>query len=313
MKFSAIGDCVMAAPVATAIRNTHPDAFIAWAVESRCKDVVDTDRLCQLRFEIPRDEWRQKATSWREQLAFFARLRSYDFDYGLDLQGHSKTAICLRVARPKRRISVRATDPFARLLNPVAKRSRRDQHTVERNLEVLSTFGTFGPPTPPIMPSLAGAKSQLQAQLQQGRPLATVMLGTGHPRKNFGVQKWTRVADELIRAGYEVALLGGKDDPSPDVAGSINWVGKLTLQQTMAAVSMSQVHIAGDTGTGHIAAAYGVPVVSVFGYTDARLFRPYTERGVVLDAGKDMNAVGALEVVQTAVKLVESQRHAFLN
>ncbi|MBC8063619.1 MAG: hypothetical protein H7Y17_02220, partial [Chlorobia bacterium] len=41
----------------------------------------------------------------------------------------------------------------------------------------------------------------------------------------------------------------------------------------MSAVAHSTIHLAADTGTGHMAAAFGVPFVSVFGPTDPKLFR----------------------------------------
>jgi len=63
VRFSAIGDCVMAAWAATAIRNRHPDAFICWAVEERCAPVVDRNRLVDKIVEIPRERWRGRKAS----------------------------------------------------------------------------------------------------------------------------------------------------------------------------------------------------------------------------------------------------------
>ena len=80
----------------------------------------------------------------------------------------------------------------------------------------------------------------------------------------------------------------------------------------MSAVAHSMVHLAADTGTGHMAAAYGVPVVSVFGYTDMIEYRPYTENGVVLNAGKSMDGVSPEQIVDSVESLVAPQ-HAFLN
>jgi ADP-heptose:LPS heptosyltransferase len=71
----------------------------------------------------------------------------------------------------------------------------------------------------------------------------------------------------------------------------------------MAAVALSSVHLAADTGTGHIAAAYGTPVVSVFGPTQPQNYRPYTDRGIVLRGPEDTTNVPPDDVLAAALKL----------
>src|SRR5206468_1546598 len=111
----------------------------------------------------------------------------------------------------------------------------------------------------------------------------------------------------MQREGFTVAFLGGPSDPHVELPGALDWTGALTLDQAMAAIALSEVHLAADTGTGHIAAAYGVPVVSVFGYTKAWKYRPYTDRAIVLDAGKSMDGIEPAQIVEAALSLTESR------
>lgn len=273
VKFSAIGDCVMGVPTAAVIRRRFPDSFIAWAVDPRCGDVLDDDHLLSLKFEVPREKWKKGGpeSSWLAQLRHFAKLRQYGFDYGLDLQGHSKTALCLRLAKPKKRLAMRATDPFVKMLNPVMPASDEKTHMVKRNLEVLRTLtGITGEPEF-LMPKLDVCRKE---------KLVSIAISTGHFTKTVPVQVWESTAEQLIRQGFEVAFLGGPTDPHPKIG--IDYVGKLPLIETMKIVAQSAVHLAGDTGTGHIAAAYGVPVVSVFRNTAPEIYRPFTDLGKVL-------------------------------
>ena len=115
VRFSAIGDCVMAVPVASAIREKYPDAHISWAVEPRCAGVVDTERLVNETLLFPRDAWESKRWSpatWASQLRTYLGMRKRRYDIGIDLQGHAKTALCLRIAKPKKRISAWGKDSF---------------------------------------------------------------------------------------------------------------------------------------------------------------------------------------------------------
>jgi len=288
VRFSAIGDCVMAAWAATAIREKHPEAFLCWAVESRCAAVVDRQQLVTRAWEFPRDRWKRRRWSpntWREQLASYARLRQLRFDFGVDLQGHSKTALCLKIAAPKRRISARATDSLARRLNPVVGEKPVELHTVEWNHRTLQEFGDFELPWRPIMPRLEEARAAAAEHIPGGRPIASISVSAGQEDKAYPADRWREVADGLLKAGWRVVFLGGPTDTPIEHEGSIDLVRKLPLAQTMAVVAMSDVHLAGDTGTGHMAAAFGVPVVSVFGPTDPAVYRPYSHEAAVLREG----------------------------
>lgn len=298
----------MAVPVASRIRRTFPNALIAWAVDTRISAVLDTERLVDLRYEVPRENWKSRHVSWWLQLRHFARLRPFKFDYGLDLQGHSKTAICLRIANPKRRVASRATDIVARVVNPVLP-TFGAKHWVARNLEVLASLGEFGGDPSPIMPDVSRFEARLLQDISSFRNLVTISIGAGHPTKKYEPARWLEVADMLSHRGYSVALLGGQGEDIP-APGIVNWIDKLSLAETMAAVSRSTLHLASDTGTGHIAAAYNVPVISVFGYTDPEQYRPYTENAIVLDAGRQMKGVSPAEILAAAESLLQRQVHA---
>ncbi len=299
VRFSAIGDCVMATWAATAIRNRFPDAFICWAVETRCMPVVDTQRLVDEIVEVPREKWRgeeRTLKALREQMAICNYLRRMKFDYGFDLQGHLKTAACLRFAYPTRRIAANASDSVSRLMNPLPGKMPRDMHWVDWHLHVLKRFGDFELPRSPIMPV---------APKRQPR-LVTISTSAGHPSKVYPADMWRKVAKGLQEDGYSVAFIGGPGDPKVDLEGSEDFVGRLPLADSMAMVAASELHLAGDTGTGHMAAAYGVPVVSVFGHMDPVRYRPYTERGVVLRVGTEAANVAPEDVLDAARNLMRS-------
>lgn len=303
VRFSAIGDCVMASYIATAIRIAEPDSRITWAVETRCLPVLAVGKLLNDIVDFPRDRWRRSRWSpkvWSEQLGRFARLRARKFDFGMDLQGHSKTALCLRIANPKRRIAAFATDRLAQALNPVAPGEPNGRHRVERMLETARVFGSFELPLKPIMPSV---KSRGDLRLPMGR-LASISTGAGALNKQYPARQWESVAVGLQRLGFGVVLLGADSDPRVRFAGAIDEVGQWDLASTMSAVAASDIHLAADTGTGHMAAAFGVPFVSIFGPTDPKLFRPYSDRGKVLRASATPGDVEPSDVLAAVEDLI---------
>ncbi|MDX2066430.1 MAG: glycosyltransferase family 9 protein [Fimbriimonadaceae bacterium] len=295
VRFSAIGDCVMAAWAATAIRQKYPDAFLAWAVEGRCAPVIDRHRLVTQRIEFPRDRWRQSRwtpATWREQLLKHTNLRKLRFDWGVDLQGHSKTAICLRIARPKRRLAAAATDAFSRSLNPQAGPRPEGLHDVEWQNRVINQIEPFELPVRPWLPEVGGESDPRRV---------TIAVSAGQADKAYPIAQWEQVAARLIADGWHVTFVGGKHDPHPNVAGADDQVGELRLKDTMRLIQSSALHLAADTGTGHMAAGLGVPVISVFGPTDPQRYRPYSDRGVVLRAPSRVTADVTADEVLAAV------------
>lgn len=304
VRFSAIGDCVMAAHAATGIRRAYPDSHIAWAVETRCAAVVDRQTLTNKVVDFPRDRWKKSRWSpamWADQLRTFGKLRNQNYDYGIDLQGHSKTALCLLIAKPKKKIATAATDALARKLTPVAPNFDRQVHNVERYLQVVRELVEIPHVPHPIMPVPA---------IDQPLPenLVTISVSAGAADKAYPLANWETVAKRLLDGGYAVAFLGGPTDPHPTIQGVLDLVGKLPLEQSMAAIAKSKLHLAGDTGGGHIAAAYQIPVVSVFGPTNPNRFRPYTDQGIVLREGKRPDEVIPDQVIEAALKLAKEAR-----
>jgi ADP-heptose:LPS heptosyltransferase len=299
VRFSAIGDCVMAAWAASSIRRRDPQTTLVWAAESRCAPVIDRVHLATSVAEFPRDRWKRNRWSprvWREQLLAFSTLRKSRFDVGFDLQGHSKTALCLRIANPARRFAARATDALASRLSPTVGDRPVGTHTVDWNHHVISQFEPYSLDERPIMPEFELPRS--------AAPLATISVSAGQPEKAYPAQHWREVAQSLLSEGFRVAFLGGPTDEPILLAGCEDHVGKLPLRETMQWVAQSAIHLASDTGTGHMAAAYGVPVVSVFGPMDPREFRPYTTRGIVLREGLDPASVSPSAVIDAARSLV---------
>lgn len=305
VRFSAIGDCAMAAHVPSRIRRAQPDAHISWAVEQRCQDVVDTEFLVQDRFSIPRDQWRKARWSlktYRETLAYYASLRRVGFDVGLDLQGHLKTAICLKLSGAKKRLAIKGTDALARRLNPVLVQNGRSTHCVELALECLSQVLDSQESSEPIMPKLIAERDRIRHHFDTSRPLIAIAVNAGQWDKAYPLEKWAQVADELLKDGHQLAYIGGPESSAPSGVGGIDLVGKLTLAESMALIDESALLLTGDTGAGHLAATYHTPTVSVFGPTDPAVFRPWTDRGIVLREGKETSNVSCEQVIEAARK-----------
>ncbi|MBX3095227.1 MAG: glycosyltransferase family 9 protein [Fimbriimonadaceae bacterium] len=284
VRFAAIGDCVITAFAVTAIRKQWPDARIVWAVQREPSVVIACPELVQRHAIFDRKVWKKSRwnpATWRAQTRAWLDLRRENFDLGFDFQGHSKTALALRIAAPKERYAARATDALAaRLTQPVAL---KQIHQVERDLEFVSLAGVHQSVERPIMPDLEAEVTAFRQQIK-APSLVTITTGAGWPDKVYPTKHWEEVARRLVAAGHHVMTLGAPGEPELQVDGIDNRVGKLTLRQAMVALAASKVHLGADTGNGHIAAAYGVPVVTLFSKHGPEQFLPRGSRALWLRA-----------------------------
>src|SRR5262249_934501 len=147
------------------------------------------------------------------------------------------------------------------------------EHRVDRMLRAVREFIRVPSVKHPLMPKTIGLP---ELGISSRNPLASISTGAGATNKRYPAEQWVSIGVELMKQGFQVALLGAEVDPQVEIEGAINLVGKLSLFETMSVVAGSKLHLAADTGTGHMAAAYGVPYVSIFGPTNPDLYRPYS-------------------------------------
>ncbi len=305
VRTSAIGDCVMATWAVSALRREAPGARIVWLVEGRCAPVIEVGRLVDARVELPRKgaDGRKRRGTLLAQLRMCAGLARERFDVGVDLQGHAKTALALRLARPRVRALARARDALAARMGEVLPPLRT--HEAEFSADALARATGLGGVARlderPIMPD-SGPGGE--------RGLATIAVSAGRAERALAAEAVAEVARGLVARGMRVELLGGPRDRAPEgLAGSaggaiLDRVGRLTLRETMGRIAASEILVAGDTGAGHIAAAYGTPVVSVFGPSPSAKTRPWTSRLELLEGGARSDSVGGEAILGACDRLL---------
>lgn len=93
--------------------------------------------------------------------------------------------------------------------------------------------------------------------------------------KRWGINSFVELARELLKdTELHVVVLAGPDDKFCEAFHVItdprllNLQGKTTLKESMQILARAEASVGNDSGMNHIAEAYGVPVVTIFGPTD---------------------------------------------
>lgn len=292
VKMSAMGDVVHTLPALRSLRKRYPDAFIAWVVEDRFKDLLynnpDLDQVIPARLK----HWRRNVNleSLGEFWRFVKTIRSHKFDTLLDFQGLIKSGLIALLSGIPDRIGFHSNDcrekPNSLFTNRKAPFIGRKTHVVDKNLALAKMAGVdnFTMEFPLNIPEAAeeSAIGYLKANPDlTANPVVGVHFGVGFKTKKWALERFAqlsdRIADEL---GCSVLLTWGpgEEEQTKALSDQIkkrHWIAPANnLPQAMALFKRLSLLVSCDTGPVHICAAYQVPTVSIHGPTDPEYSRP---------------------------------------
>ncbi len=261
IKLSALGDFIQALGPMAAIRAHHPDdhltllttaPFVRLGVETGYFDRVETDRRSQ-----PLD-----VRGW---LGLRRTLVDGGFDRVYDLQTSQRSSFYARLWWPGARpewsgIAPGGSHPHANLL-------RDPQHTITKQAEQLMMAGIH--PTP--LPSLPVEHGTLPPELA-GRRFALLIPGSSprHPGKRWPATRYGELARALVERGLLPVVLGSKSEQAlaetirHTAPTTVDLTGRTELADLVTLARAATVAVGNDTGTSHIAAAGGAPLVALF-------------------------------------------------
>ncbi|MBC7621034.1 MAG: lipopolysaccharide heptosyltransferase I [Candidatus Saccharibacteria bacterium] len=299
VKLSSLGDVVHTMPAVQDLRAAHPDACIDWVVESafvplveRC-DGVGRVIACDLR------RWRKSLWSGntrREWSVFKTALRQVPYDYVIDLQGLTKSALVAWLARTTpsgRRIAMAnqtegsGFEAPTRWVADTTIRLEPHVHAVQRSRLLCAAalgYALKGPAEFGLRPA-AGALSRAVAMSVQPslggnpfvprKPVVALIHGTSRADKEWPVSSWVALGQRLNHSGFCVALAHGtmaEQATSRTIAAALDdaWVWPLMALDALIDTMAACAGVVGvDSGLSHIAVAMGLPLVQIYNFDTA--------------------------------------------
>lgn len=300
---SWIGDAVMATPALRMLRDALPGALIGALARPGIDALLDGAGLVD-------DLHVARPTGVLGPKHIAAKLRPRRYDTALLLTGSFSTALVARIAGIPGRIGydrdARGFLLTRRLLPPRTPRGgwaivpacSYYAHAVRALLEPSGPAALAAPPLdhpthaalglPPHARLRLGlterdhAEAQAlrdRAGLSAGEPFALLNPGGNNPAKRWPAERFAALAERLGRAhGLRVLVNGSPDEAElcatiADAGGpgclSLPAHGG-TMRTLKVLASGARLMVTNDTGPRHIAAAFGTPLVSLFGPTDPR-------------------------------------------
>jgi len=331
VKLSSLGDVIHALPVAHALRQALPTAYITWVVEAREQAILEGNPDLDVLIPVDTRRWRKRLRSpsdlvkvGRSILEVRRRLIDAKLDVVLDLQGLVKSGLLtgmsgarLRIGFSRRfcRESLNVCFTNARVTPPPSA-----SHVVQQYLAQLAPLRI----TPkeiafPIAPNVALERRMGDFLNDQGvKPhdlLVGLNPGARRREKCWPLAAYSQLAQRLsIETGARILLLWGPGEDQ--IARAISdgsavrpvFAPHTTLPELAALLRHCLLVIGSDTGPIHLAAALGVGTIGLCGPTSAARNGPYGERARAIQSPTGtMDGISVESVVEAALEYVKSE------
>jgi heptosyltransferase-2 len=279
-----IGDAVMCEPAVRRVRGCFPDAEITLLARPAVVELFGSHPALDRAITY---QHRGRHAGWAGKWTLAGELRRERFDLAILFQNAFEAAVLAFLAGIPMRYGY-ATDGRGWLLTAGRRTPGRDVHHVRYYLELLDRFGAVPEAATPqlfVTPDEEAAMTRRlsEAGIDRGARLIGLNPGSVYGgAKRWLPERFAETADRLAaRHEARVLIVGapGEEALGRAIAAQMRTrpvvlSGETTIRELMAACKRCALFLTNDTGPMHVAAAFGVPVVAVFGPTDAAATSP---------------------------------------
>lgn len=294
VRLSAIGDVIQSMPIACALRERFPEAFLAWAVQSHAGQLLQGHEALDRVIALPRGWLKSPAGVWRLRRL----LHGLRFDVAIEAQGLTKAAILAWLSGAPRRIGFGR--PWGRELSRWLNTETVDTlgpHIVQRNLQLLRPLGIVSPAVRFLVPEQPRDR-QAADEMIRGAGLddgfAIINAGAGWPSKLWPAERFAAVAVHLGTAWSLPTLVVWAGQAEMEIArqivagsqGHAQLATKTSLLELAALGRRAKVFLGSDTGPLHLAAAVGTPCVGLYGPWPSDVHGPFGPQHAALQRAR---------------------------
>ena len=282
VRLRSLGDTVLATPAFAMLRRSLPDARIHVAMDERFADVLsgqpDIDGVLRIK---PGAGLGEKARLLRE-------IRGRRPSLCVDMHGGSTAAWMTALSGARWRAgfahfrqSWAYNVRIPRAQTVLRRASDAKVHTAEHHAAAVVHLGATPDEIPPARLAAGSAGDS--------SPYAVIHTGAAYFTKTWSVDGFRSVAREIReRHRLEPIVVAGPGED--DLAGKFQdfAVRKgLPLDGLVSLIAGARLFVGNDSGPAHVAAAFGVPCVVIFGSSDSAAWHPWRTPHRVVESAWD--------------------------
>jgi heptosyltransferase-3 len=281
LRLRSLGDCVLTTPALQILKRARPDLRLAVVVEDRFRAIFegnpDLDSILSPRLG-PLRRWRPRLClnlHGGTRSAWMTALSGARYRAGFAHFRH-RAVYNIRIPRAQQILGL-----------------ERTAHTAEH---LASAMFYLGAPACEIPRARLVADGAARTGCVVLHPVAAA------PEKTWPASGFLAVARHLRQAGLDPVFVGGPaDDLSP--FHEFRTLRGVPLAEIKNLLAGAALFIGNDSGPAHMAAAFGLPVVVIFGASDRQVWAPWRTASEVLTAPGGIAQVQPAQVIDALARL----------
>ncbi len=297
IRLRSLGDCVLTTPALDILGRARPDLRLAVVVEDRFRAIFeDSPQIEQI---LPPE---------------LGALRRWRPDLCLNLHGGTRSAWLTRLSGARLRAG------FAHFRHGFAYNLRipraqeilgveRKVHTAEHLASAVFHLGAPVSEIPRARLYASGAGLPACPPLenrtgQAGRPAPLAVI---HPVAATTVKTWPagrflEVARHLQQIGFVPAFIGAASDNLTPFR-AFRTIQGASLSEIKSLLASAALFIGNDSGPAHMAAAFGLPVIVIFGPSDPAIWGPWRTASEILTSPSGIEGVQVQQALDALSRL----------
>ena len=267
IRFSSLGDVVIATSVIEAVRNRYPDSKIYFLTKSQYFDIIN-GLLPQNQILVID----KKAQSLQKQVKFLRELKP---DVVVDLHRNLRSILVSHIV-PGRVYRTRKRDLERRRLIHSKSKNYQNRHIVDDHFSALKSLDLET-----TAPHVVALDDEIEFAKLHSIDKNTVLI---HPGAKWALKKWDfnnflKLAGLIAQNSLKPVILSENSAVTADISGFPTLSG-LSLSELKGVLSQASVFVGNDSGPTHLAAALSTQAIALFGPTHPALgFAPYGKFG----------------------------------
>jgi heptosyltransferase I len=288
---SAVGDAVHVLPVINALKRVNPRTRITWVLQPAPATLVRGHRSVDEILIFDRSK------GLRAFADIASELGKRRFDLVINLQVYFKAGIVTGATRAPIKLGfdrARARDMNWLFTNRKIS-PHPVQHVQDQYFEFLAALGVSPEPVEwDLGPWPQEREWQRKFTASIDRPIASIVVATSKPEKDWMPERWAEVSDALHeKFGMQVVLVGGRSERELAAERIVMERAKHKprselgsgLRNLVSILDASALVLSPDTGPLHMSVALDRPVISLMGYTNPKRTGPYRRfHDLIIDA-----------------------------
>ena len=296
IRLSSLGDITHCLPVSYNLKKRYPKARVAWLVREKYRELLEMDSCLDEIITIKNLGSKKLLPRIREIFRIVNVIRNLKFDVVLDLHCALITNIIALFSDSPVKLGIDKRNELGlKWLKYCPLPKNKKTHRINAYLSILNLMGinNYEIEYSLRIPPLDKKKAINLLEEYSCSPRETIIAlhpGASRKIKEWDIERFAKLSYLLaIKYGSRVIIISGpkeKNFGQNSIAKLFNskaiFIAHYNIKELSALLEKCDLFIGNDSGPLHLAAALGLPTVSIFGPSDHLISGPYGEKHKVV-------------------------------